>query len=93
MAIYLSASAKKNIKKLDQYKNLHNHILMIPMTLTKTQMGGLFSVIFFITVVVIISTNITLFQYDNLEEKKALVPWIVIADQYDKIEADLYASV
>jgi len=63
------------------------------MTLTKTQMGGLFSVIFFITVVVIIATNITLFQYDNLEEKKALVPWIVIADQYDKFEADLYASL
>ena len=85
VAIYLSASAKKNIGKLDLYKNLHNHILGIDMFLTKTTLGGIFSVIFGITVIVIIGTNVTLYLYDNIEESKALVPYIVIENEYPTI--------
>ncbi|CAG9336307.1 unnamed protein product [Blepharisma stoltei] len=69
---------KKFLKYLDLYVSLHNHIIDDPMVLKRTQIGGVFTLVFIIGAFIIIF--ISLFQYasNNIFETKNLVPLVVL---------------
>ena len=82
----------KNIKAIDIYNQEHNYLLDIPITLTHTTFGGIFTVLFLeITVILVISAFLN-YYLSNFVETKALQPLPVLVLEVSSFIADIVVS-
>lgn len=72
----------------DLYSTVHNYIVDEPMYIRKNMIGGLFSLIFIISALLFIFITVIQYLTNNIFEDKALVPLIIIAQDFEKISAD-----
>ena len=75
--------------KLDLFKNGHNYTLYKPMVMDKTILGGLFSVMFLLVAIIMITSSALSYQNDNIEETKALMPVVILEQLGTQILADI----
>ncbi|OMJ73406.1 hypothetical protein SteCoe_27918 [Stentor coeruleus] len=81
---------RNNLKILDIFSNMHNHDLMVPMVMKKTNLGGFFTVIFVAATMVYFGTTIIEYYYNNVQETKALVPLIVLENDVDTFKTERF---
>lgn len=90
MIIYLLLPKLQNIVvKLDLFKTSHNYALIIPMVMTKTKCGGVFSLLFILAAILMISLSTIQYDQKNIEESKALIPLVILSQIEENISADL----
>jgi hypothetical protein len=82
---YLFIREKTWIMNLDLYNKKHNHFVDEPMYVRKTGLGGLFSVLFILVVMIFIATTLITYSLNNIEESKALVPIVTLDEDFDKV--------
>jgi hypothetical protein len=82
---YLFIREMKWILKLDFYKKLHNHFVDEPMYIQRTSIGGLFSMLFLVVVLLYIATTLITYSLNNIEESKALVPMVTLDEDFNEV--------
>jgi hypothetical protein len=85
---YVRMQEKQVFRKLDLFKKSHNHFVDEVIHIRKRPIGGLFSVLFIMIALFFIVVCLATFAVDNVEETKALVPLVVIAEKYKALEGD-----
>lgn len=85
--VLLRKKLRIHLQNFDMYSTIHNYIINEPMFVRKNKLGGLFSLIFFIAALLFIFITVISFIADNIYEDKALVPLIILEQEYTKITA------
>ncbi|CAG9336316.1 lztr1_1 [Blepharisma stoltei] len=80
------------LSRIDIYTSSHNHLLNVSMILTKTKIGGFFSIIFGVLAIILVSDSIITFKLDNITEQKSLVPLVVLSQDISKYTGDFVIS-
>ncbi|OMJ83664.1 hypothetical protein SteCoe_15331 [Stentor coeruleus] len=70
----------EKLNSVDLFTSNHSKELNVPIVYTKTNLGGLFSLLFLFTLMISISINFLSFNCDNINEIKALVPAITMEE-------------
>ena len=81
--------SKDVFKKIDIYRNMHNYELNHPMYLKKTTLGGVFTVFFILTAILIISLSSFQYSLNNVSESKTLLPLVILEKMYPKIQSSI----
>ena len=90
LASVLSIKKLRNlVSKIDIFKSSHNYTLDHPMVYKKTFLGGFFGCAFMVFALLLAGEALLVFIYDNLEETKTLVPYVVLEKENDNINGDL----
>lgn len=78
---------RKWLKNVDNYKLDHNHILDQIMYVKATQIGGVFTLMFLVSVIFVPLTTLITYTFDNIIESKSLVPFFIT--EREAFEADI----
>jgi hypothetical protein len=73
------------VSGLDLYDDKHNHEDDIPMIKHKNFFGGVFSLLFYVCVAFYLVVAFLVYNYDNVEEIKALVPIVTLEKEYPDV--------
>mmetsp|Transcript_34315 Transcript_34315/g.60062 ORF Transcript_34315/g.60062 Transcript_34315/m.60062 type:complete len:1187 (+) Transcript_34315:3689-7249(+) len=87
--IVLDQNKRRLMAKIDLYTQKHNHFIDEIMFIRARPLGGLFSVIFILIALIFVFTNLIIFDRDNIQETKALVPLVTLEEEYDTFQADI----
>ena len=68
----------KFIREIDIFVKNHHKLVNIPIIYSKTHLGGLFTIIFLCTALIIVSGSFLTYYLDNLQEYRALIPVITL---------------
>lgn len=90
IGIFSVKKFRNNLRYIDIYSNMHNHELLVPMIMKKTNIGGFFTVIFIAATMVYFGTSIIEYYYNNIQETKALVPLIVLENDVDEFTTEIF---
>ena len=82
----------KILKDFDILVDLHDQELNLPVVYRKTQIGGLFSVIFLLSAGIIIIGSFLTYYLDNITELKSLVPVLLLETQVSSATVQITAS-
>ena len=82
--IGISGKVKNHLYRFDIFTSLHNHELKKNMILDKTKIGGLFSLIYAALAMIIIGATIIIYQTDNIQESKALLPSVILQNEVNE---------
>jgi hypothetical protein len=82
---YCIANKQSLFAKIDLYTKLHNHIADEPMYRRATGLGGLCTVMFILIALMFILSALITFSLENIEESKALVPIVILDEDFDKV--------
>ena len=75
--------------KLDLFKTDHNYTLNEALVMDKTILGGLFSIMFMLVALIMISSSILDYENNNIEETKALMPVVILEQLGTQIIAEI----
>jgi len=76
-------------QKIDLYTKNHNHFIDEIMYVRARPLGGLFSVIFILIALIFVFSNVIIYERDNIQETKALVPLVTLEEEYSEFPADI----
>lgn len=94
VALGLSFKVLRNyLKQLDLFSTKHCYEEGEYVKITKNLIGGFFSLIFFSSVIIIVGYFISIFLYENLEEKKFLLPAEVISNEVSSFKTDFEVEI
>ena len=79
---FLMPSMGKKIAKIDYFTSSHDQRLNMPIIMTKTPMGGAFTLIFIVFLLVFASQAVISYLYTNIQETKTLMPSVVLNETY-----------
>ena len=82
----------KKLKLLDILVTGHGQELNIPVVYRKTQIGGLFSIFFFLSAGIIIIGSFLTYYLDNITELKSLVPILLLETQVSAATVQITTS-
>ena len=68
----------RRIKQIDLLVNQHDQELNTPVVFRKTEIGGLFTMFFFLAAGIIVTGSFLTFYLDNITENKSLVPVLLL---------------
>ncbi|CAG9314116.1 unnamed protein product [Blepharisma stoltei] len=91
--LIIIARNKDILVKIDLYSAKHNYLLNVPMVLTKTKVGGFFSIIFMILAIIVIASTLINFVENNTTETKTLVPLVVMDEKVSVYKTDLNVTL
>ena len=77
------------IENFDIFKSSHNYLLLAPIILQKTKIGGAFSILFIFLSLLLIITTILIFSLENIDELKVLQPLPTLQNEVNKFYADI----
>ena len=81
------------VKKLDLYDQSHNYKLNKPMYLRKTVCGGLFSIVFIILAIWVITESFVIYFEENIQKTVSLVPFVLLENENPEIKSDFNITV
>ena len=78
LIIFLFSFLRNRIKSFDLFAAAHNYELNTPLILSKTKIGSLFSLIFFVLSLILVGTSLLIYSLENIAELKILQPLSVL---------------
>jgi hypothetical protein len=88
----VSARVRNSLRSVDIYSDRHNHMLKQPMVLKTTNLGGFFSVFFFLAAILYVIIALYIFFEYNIEETKGLVPLATLEEDYDRVSCRQFTA-
>ena len=67
----------KKLKSIDSYALDHNHILDQIMMVKRTKIGGIFTLMFMVSIIFVPLMFLITYTFDNIIESKRLVPYFI----------------
>ena len=77
------------IEDFDVFKSYHNYLLLTPIFLQKTKIGGAFSILFIFLSILLMITAILTYSLENIDELKILQPLPVLQNEVDAFYANI----
>ena len=78
---------------LDHFTNSHNYKLDVPLISKHTLLGGVFTFLYIVAALIIISNSLIIYSVDNEIESKSLIPLVVLQETIEKISGDIEIEV
>ena len=78
-----------HIAKFDMFISSHSYQLNFPIILVKNRLGGIFSIIFIVSSIILVTTAVLSYLLQNIDELKLLQPLPILRNEVDQFSADI----
>lgn len=82
-----------DVTKLDIFRESHNYLIGVPMMIIPNRFGAVFSMLFAMGVLSIVSMTVLQHFFENVNETKSLVPYDVLKTETSQFIADIQVEV